>query len=86
LYEAVCATCHGPDGRGMPQSHLGFDLEIPAFTDCAFATPESDAGWFRSGEEPRGLRCAGAAALRALLHLDGVGIERGAATVAAEVR
>jgi mono/diheme cytochrome c family protein len=45
LYEAACATCHGADGRGMAQSHVGFDLEIPDFTDCAFATPEPDADW-----------------------------------------
>jgi mono/diheme cytochrome c family protein len=45
LYDAACATCHGSDGRGMPQSHVGFDLEIPDFTDCAFATPEPDGDW-----------------------------------------
>jgi hypothetical protein len=29
----------------MPRSAVGFDLEIPDFTDCAFATPEPDADW-----------------------------------------
>ena len=29
----------------MPQSAVGFDLAIPDFTDCSFATPEPDADW-----------------------------------------
>jgi mono/diheme cytochrome c family protein len=45
LYQAACATCHGPDGRGQPRSHVGFAVPIPDFTDCAFATPEPDADW-----------------------------------------
>ena len=46
LYKAACATCHGLDGRGNPKSHVGFDLALPDFTDCSFATPEADADWF----------------------------------------
>jgi mono/diheme cytochrome c family protein len=45
LYRAACATCHGPDGRGNPKSHVGFDLALPDFTDCRVATPEADADW-----------------------------------------
>ncbi len=45
LYESACMSCHGPDGRGMPQSTLGFDIPVPDFTDCAFATVEPDADW-----------------------------------------
>jgi mono/diheme cytochrome c family protein len=45
LYKAACSTCHGPDGRGNPISHVGFDVELPDFTDCAFATPEVDQDW-----------------------------------------
>ena len=45
LYESACLGCHGPDGRGMPQSTLGFDVEVPDFTDCSFATPEPDGDW-----------------------------------------
>lgn len=46
IYRAACQTCHGPDGRGNPKSHVGFDVELPDFTDCAFATPEAEADWF----------------------------------------
>ena len=46
LYESACAACHGADGRGMPRQTLGFDLEVPDFTDCSFATVEPDADWF----------------------------------------
>jgi hypothetical protein len=37
LYQRACAACHGTDGRGMPQSTVGFDVELPDFTDCSFA-------------------------------------------------
>jgi hypothetical protein len=29
----------------MPRSTVGFDVAIPDFTDCSFATPEADADW-----------------------------------------
>lgn len=45
MYQAACATCHGPDGRGNPVSHVGFQIELPDFTDCAFASPEVDQDW-----------------------------------------
>ena len=45
LYEAACAACHGPDGRGLPPSTVGFEIPLPDFTDCSFATPEPDADW-----------------------------------------
>ena len=45
LYERACAACHGPDGRGMPQAMVGFDVPLPDFTDCSFATPEPEADW-----------------------------------------
>lgn len=38
-------SCHGPDGRGMPRSAVGFDIPMPDFSDCSFATPEPDADW-----------------------------------------
>lgn len=45
LYDSACLGCHGPDGRGMPQTTLGFEIPVPDFTDCGFATPEPDADW-----------------------------------------
>ncbi len=43
---AACAACHGGDGAGMPVSAVGFDLPLPDFTDCSFATREPDGDWF----------------------------------------
>ena len=45
LYESACVACHGRDGRGQPQSTLGFDVPVPDFTDCAFNSAEPDADW-----------------------------------------
>ena len=45
VYTLACATCHGADGRGAPQSTLGFDVEVPDFTDCSFSTVEAVADW-----------------------------------------
>ncbi len=45
IYRAACATCHGADGKGSPQSIVGFDVPLPDFTDCSFATPEADLDW-----------------------------------------
>ena len=39
VYQAACAACHGPDGRGLTEERVGFDTPIPDFTDCSFATP-----------------------------------------------
>jgi hypothetical protein len=46
LYRAACATCHAIDGRGAAQSIVGFDIPLPDFTDCSFATREPAADWF----------------------------------------
>lgn len=45
LYQAACAACHGADGTGQPQAVRGFDLDVPDFTDCGFATPEANLDW-----------------------------------------
>lgn len=45
LYLDACAACHGADGRGAPRSQVGFDVPLPDFTDCSFATREPDSDW-----------------------------------------
>ncbi len=45
IFRATCATCHGVDGKGSPQSVVGFDKPLPDFTDCSFATAEARADW-----------------------------------------
>lgn len=43
IYDAACATCHGPDGRGAPRHVVAFDAPIRDFTDCtASAEPTPD--------------------------------------------
>jgi mono/diheme cytochrome c family protein len=46
VYTAACVACHGVDGKGSPQERVGFDLPLPDFSDCNFATREPDADWF----------------------------------------
>jgi len=46
VYRAACATCHGADGKGAPQSRVGFALPLPDFTDCSFANREPDSDWY----------------------------------------
>ncbi len=45
LYIQSCATCHGFDGRGTPSSIRGFNIPVPDFTDCSFASREANADW-----------------------------------------
>src|SRR6476661_7833315 len=45
LFEADCAACHASDGRGRSSAEVGFDLPLPNFTDCSFATREPDSDW-----------------------------------------
>lgn len=44
-FEAICAACHGPDGRGLPPALTGLPVQPPDFTDCSFATREPDRDW-----------------------------------------
>jgi mono/diheme cytochrome c family protein len=47
IFEAGCVACHGHDGRGQPQTTLGFEppATFPDFTDCNATTREADADW-----------------------------------------
>jgi mono/diheme cytochrome c family protein len=45
VYRAACLTCHGPRGTGSPRPVVGFDTQLPDFTDCGFASAEADADW-----------------------------------------
>jgi hypothetical protein len=47
IFNAGCAGCHGPDGKGAPQTTIGFEKPstFPDFTDCAGTTPELDVDW-----------------------------------------
>ena len=59
IYEAACVACHGPDGKGMPRSTVGFEAPrtFPDFTRCDQTTPEMNSDWkavIREGGEFRG--------------------------------
>src|SRR5947209_7144621 len=46
VWGAACAACHGADGAGQPRAVVGFDVPLPDFRDCTFATSEPTADWF----------------------------------------
>jgi mono/diheme cytochrome c family protein len=45
VYEAACVACHARDGRGQPQTTVGFELPLPDFSDCNFASREPAPDW-----------------------------------------
>lgn len=47
IFEAACVGCHGPGGRGQPQTTLGFELPptFPDFSDCNGSTREKTYDW-----------------------------------------
>ena len=51
IYEAACAACHGVDGKGQPQSTLGFEppATFPDFSDCGSSSREPDSHWSANG-------------------------------------
>jgi len=59
VYEAACTACHGPEGKGMPKTTVGFDAPptFPDFTRCDQTTPETNIDWkaiIREGGRFRG--------------------------------
>ncbi|HVW85452.1 MAG TPA: cytochrome c [Bryobacteraceae bacterium] len=59
IFEAGCAGCHGSDGKGAPQSAIGFEKPetFPDFTRCDQTTPEDNVAWksvIRDGGPSRG--------------------------------
>jgi cytochrome c553 len=59
IYQAGCAACHGPDGKGAPDTTVGFEKPdtFPDFTRCDQTTPELDVDWkatIRDGGRARG--------------------------------
>jgi mono/diheme cytochrome c family protein len=59
IYRAACAACHGADGRGAPETTIGFDKPdtFPDFSACDQTTPELDVDWkatIRDGGQARG--------------------------------
>lgn len=60
VFRAACAGCHGPDGKGAPDTQVGFEKPktFPDFTRCDQTTPELDVDWrstIRNGGRGRGL-------------------------------
>jgi len=47
IFEAACIGCHGPGGRGQPQTTLGFEppATFPDFSDCNGSTRERISDW-----------------------------------------
>jgi hypothetical protein len=47
IFRAGCVGCHGPDGKGAPDTAVGFDKpkSFPDFTRCDQTTPELDVDW-----------------------------------------
>jgi mono/diheme cytochrome c family protein len=47
IYEAACIGCHGPGGKGQPESTLGFEKppQFPDFSDCNGSSRESTFDW-----------------------------------------
>ena len=59
IYEAACIACHGPHGKGMPDTTVGFDKpkSFPDFSRCDQTTPELNVDWkatIRDGGHGRG--------------------------------
>ena len=47
IFKSACIACHGPDGRGTPETIAGFERpdSFPDFTRCDQTTAEADTAW-----------------------------------------
>ncbi len=47
IYKAACIGCHGPNGKGQPETTLGFEKppQFPDFSDCNGTTREKVVDW-----------------------------------------
>jgi cytochrome c553 len=45
VYESICITCHGPNGKGTINAALTQVIQLPDFSDCSFASRERDLDW-----------------------------------------
>ena len=47
IFKAACIGCHGPGGKGQPESTLGFEKppQFPDFSDCNGSTRERVFDW-----------------------------------------
>ena len=47
IFEAACVACHGHDGKGMPDTTVGFKKPktFPDFIQCGQTTPEPNVDW-----------------------------------------
>src|SRR5204863_5066900 len=47
IFQAACIACHGPNGRGQPDSTVGFEKPstFPDFTDCNGSVREKTFDW-----------------------------------------
>jgi Cytochrome c len=57
IFRTTCAACHGVDGKGAPQTIVGFAVPLPNFTDCYATSPEMEVDWaatIRDGGPVRG--------------------------------
>lgn len=59
IYQAACVACHAADGKGMPDTTVGFQKPktFPDFTECDQTTPELNKDWkatIRDGGHGRG--------------------------------
>ena len=47
IFQAACIACHGPNGRGQPDSTVGFEKPstFPDFTDCNGSVREKMFDW-----------------------------------------